>query len=212
MFTKTLRPDTLGDIQLISNLPEIKKSYLAGGTALALQLGHRISVDLDFFTFHKFDEKGLARKLTSLPGFTLERISEWTILGKINETKFSMFYYEYPLLEKTLSFDNINLAGLIDIAAMKIRAIEQRGTKRDFVDVYFLSKTYTLDEMIDFYVKKYSVHEDGLYFVMRALDYFEDAEQEKQMPKMLIPIDWEDVKEYFRTETKRLAQEKLKIG
>lgn len=65
MFTKTLLPDTLRAIKLIAGLPEIKKAYLAGGTALALQLGHRVSVDLDFFTLLEFNEKQLAEKLSS---------------------------------------------------------------------------------------------------------------------------------------------------
>jgi predicted nucleotidyltransferase component of viral defense system len=211
MFTKTLLPDTLRAIQLIANFPEIDKAYLAGGTALALQIGHRISVDLDFFTVHEFNEMELSSKLEKLSGYTKDRIAKWTILGKIGETKFSMFYYKYPLLSKTVKFKNINLASLGDIAAMKIHAIEQRGTRRDFVDVYFLSKQYTLDQMVAMYQKKYSIPSDRLYFAVRALDYFEDAEQEKQMPKMLVPLDWEEVKEYFRKETKRLAKEKLGI-
>lgn len=212
MFTKTLLPDTLGAIQLVSEIPEIgKTAYLAGGTALALQLGHRMSVDLDFFTLHEFNETELSSKLKKLSGFTEDRTAEWTILGKVGNTKFSMFYYNYPLLDKTIQFENINLASLKDIAAMKIHAIEQRGTRRDFVDVYFLSKTYTLDQMVTFYQEKYSAASDRLVFTIRALDYFEDAEQENQMPQMLLPVDWEEVKGFFRIETKRLAHEKLGI-
>ncbi len=123
-----------------------------------------------------------------------------------------MFYYKYPLIGKTLTFENINLASLSDIAAMKVHAIEDRGTRRDFIDVYFLSKQYTLGQMLDFYQKKYSIPADRLYFTVRALDYFEDAEQESGMPKMLLPVDWEEVKEFFRKETKRLASEKLGIS
>lgn len=211
MFTKTLLPDTLGAIQLVSAIPEISKAYLAGGTALALQIGHRISVDLDFFTIHKFHEVGLMSKLSKISDFKQDRTAEWTILGKVKRTKFSMFYYKYPLLEKTVKFEKINLASLADISAMKIHAIEQRGTRRDFVDIYFLSNKYTLGQMIDFYQKKYSISIDRLYFVIRALDYFEDAEHEDEMPKMLVPVDWEKVKEFFRKETKRLAKDKLGI-
>ena len=209
MFTKTLLPDTLRAIKLVSNIPEIKKAYLAGGTALALQLGHRISVDLDFFTQHEFNEKELSGKLASLPEFMQDGTAQWTVWGKIGETKFSMFYYKYPLLEQTALFEGIQLADLPDIAAMKTHAIEDRGTRRDFVDVYFLSKKYTLEKMLNFYQKKYAVLEDHLYSILRSLDYFEDAEAESQMPKMILEVNWEEVKEYFRKETHRLAEKKL---
>lgn len=177
--------DTLRAIQLVSTVLEIKKAYLAGGTALALQLGHRISVDLDFalkylaiyrenesgkqtcpkgylaaccevvyfFTQQEFNETELSTKLTSLPEFIQDGTAQWTVWGKIGQTKFSIFYYKYPLLEKTLAFGGIQLASLSDIAAMKIHAIEDRGTRRDFVDVYFLSKTYALEDMLGFYQK-----------------------------------------------------------
>lgn len=209
MFTKTLLPDTLRAIQLISNNIEIKQAYLAGGTALALQIGHRISVDLDFFTLHEFNEEMLATKLAMFPEFIQDGTAQWTVWGKIGRTKFSMFWYKYPLLEQTTLFEGIQLASLPDIAAMKIHAIEDRGTRRDFVDVYFLAKKYTLEDMLEFYQKKYAVLEDHFYSILRSLDYFEDAEQEKQMPKMITPITWDEVKAYFIKETRRLAEKKL---
>jgi hypothetical protein len=209
MFTKTLLPDTFRAIQLVSGVPEIKKAYLAGGTAIALQLGHRISVDLDFFTSQEFNETELSAKLTTLPEFVQDGTTKGTVWGEIGQTRFSMFYYKYPLLKQTVVFEGIQLASLADIAAMKIHAIEDRGTRRDFVDVYFLSKKYSLEEMLDFYQKKYAVLEDHLYSILRSLDYFEDAEQEQQMPQMLVNVGWEEVKKYFRKETRRLVEKKL---
>lgn len=153
MFTKTLLPDTLRAIQLVSDFPEIQKAYLAGGTALALQIGHRISVDLDFFTQEQFNETALSTKLSSYPKFVQAGTTSWTVWGKIGETKISIFYYKYPLLERTVPFEGLQLASLADIAAMKIHAIEDRGTKRDFMDVYFLAKKYTFEEMLSFYQK-----------------------------------------------------------
>lgn len=210
MFTKTLLPDTLRAIQLISDLSEIKNAYLAGGTSLALQIGHRISVDLDFFTLGEFNEAELSAKLVSLPEFIQEGTAKWTVWGKIGQTKFSIFYYPYPLIEPTVSFEGIKLASLADIAAMKIHALEDRGTKRDFIDVFFLSRKYSLEEMLDFYQKKYNVLESHLYSIFRSLDYFEEAEQEIQMPKILTPVDWKEVKEYFRRETRALVEKKLR--
>lgn len=210
MFTKTLLPDTLRAIKLISGFSAIKQAYLAGGTALALQIGHRISVDLDFFIQHEFNEMELSAELASLPEFIQDGTAKWTVWGKIAGTKFSIFYYKYPLLEKTLPFEGIQLASLADIAAMKIHAIADRGTKRDFVDVFFLTKKYTLLEMLDLYQKKYGVSEDRIYGILRSLDYFEDADLESEMPNMLIKVSWEEVKEYFRKETPRLTEKLLK--
>lgn len=209
MFTKTLLPDTFRAIKLISGIPEIQQAYLAGGTALALQIGHRISVDLDFFTLQEFDEQRLTLALTSVKEFISDGVAKWTVWGKINKTKFSMFFYKYPLIGQTVPFEGIQLASLSDIAAMKIHAIEDRGTTRDFVDVYFLSKKYTLEEMLGFYQKKYGVLKDHLYGILRSLDYFEDAEQEHQMPNMIESVDWGEVKNYFRKETHRLTKNKL---
>ncbi len=209
MFTKTLLPDTLRAIKLVSDFSEIQKAYLAGGTALALQIGHRTSIDLDFFTQDEFNEAKLSTKLASLPEFLQAGTAKWTVWGKIGQTKFSIFYYKYPLLEKTTSYEGIQLASLADIAAMKIHAIEDRGTKRDFVDVYFLSKKYTFLEMLGFYQRKYGVLEDHLYSIMRSLDYFEDAEKESDMPKMKISVNWQEIKDYFSKETYRITRKKL---
>lgn len=204
MFTKTLLPDTFRAIQLVSTIPEVRNAYLAGGTALALQIGHRISVDLDFFTRQVFNETNLSKTLTSLSEFIPDGTAKQTVWGTIHKTKFSIFYYEYPLLEKTVVFEGIQLASLADIAAMKIHAIEDRGTRRDFVDVFFLAKTFSLKDMIQFYQKKYRVTDDRLYAILRALDYFEDAEQEHQMPNMLVAVEWEGVKEFFKQEVMKL--------
>ncbi len=210
MFTKTLLPDTLRAIKLVSSISSIKHAYLAGGTALALQLGHRMSVDLDFFTPEEIDENVVASGLSQLPEFT-ESQREWrTVLGTVGETKFSIFYYKYKLIDATVPFEGITLAGKKDIAAMKIHAICDRGTKRDFVDTYLLAKEFTLEKMLDFYNQKYGVLEEKLYIILKGLDYFVEADIDT-MPNMLIPIEWEEVKEYFRKETKKLTAKKLLI-
>lgn len=209
MFTKTVLPDTLRAIKLVSRLSAIKKAYLAGGTALALQLGHRISVDLDFFTQEEIDENVVASSLSQLSEFT-ESQREWrTVLGTVGKTKFSIFYYKHKLIDSLLPFEGIMLASKKDIAAMKIHAISDRGTKRDFIDVYLLAKEFSIEQMLDFYDQKYGVLDDKLYMILKSLDYFVDADRQV-MPEMLIPIDWKEIKEYFRRETYRLAQKRLK--
>lgn len=209
MFTKTLLPDTVRAIQLVSEAPIIKKAYLAGGTALALHLGHRISVDLDFFTQEELEENILAMDLNRLPQFKEEGKAWRTVWGKVGETKISLFYFKYPLIAPTLPLMGINLLDLRDIAAMKIQTLGDRGTKRDFVDLFFLAKTYSLDEMLEFYNQKYGDLEDKIYHLIRSFDYFADAEMEK-LPKMLIDISWEEIKKFFHQESMRLG--KLRLG
>lgn len=204
MFTKTLLPDTLRAIELISDIPIIKKAYLAGGTALALHLGHRISVDLDFFTQEALEEQILSANLHKLPEFKEDGVAWRTVWGKIGETKFSLFYYKYPLLAKTHLLMGINLLDVKDLAAMKVAALGDRGTKRDFIDLYFLSEKYSLDEILEFYNQKYGDLEDKIYHLVRSFDYFDDAEVD-DLPQMLIPVSWEEVKEFFHRESMRLA-------
>ena len=210
MFTKALLPNTIRAFKLVSKISIVKKSYLAGGTALALHLGHRLSVDLDFFTQQEFDEKTLSGELNQLPEYKEEGNAWRTVWGKIAETRFSLFYYQYPLIKKTITFEGIQILKKEDIAAMKIHALEDRGAKRDFVDLYFLAKEFSLEQMLKFYDQKYGVLKDHLYIILRSLDYFQEAEIDK-MPEMLIPVSWEEVKKFFQDQAVKLAKSKLKI-
>ncbi|KKQ28306.1 MAG: hypothetical protein UU14_C0045G0007 [Candidatus Roizmanbacteria bacterium GW2011_GWB1_40_7] len=210
MFTKTLLPDTVRALKLVSNISIVKKAYLAGGTALALQIGHRISVDLDFFTPQIFDEKTLAGELSQMPDYKEEGTAWRTVWGKVANTKFSLFYYQYPLIKKTIPFAGIQMLSKEDIAAMKIHALEDRGTKRDFVDLYFLTKEFTLEQMLKFYDEKYGILEDHLYNIIRSMNYFIDAEID-DMPEMLLPVSWKEVKKFFQNQAIKLAKSKLKV-
>ncbi len=211
MFAQALLPDTVRAVKLISEIPSIQKAYLAGGSALTLHLGHRISVDLDFFTQKKFDQNKLAIELSSVKEFREEGKSWGSVWGFVAETKFSIFYYQYPLLQKTIAFEGINISDKKDIAAMKIRALEDRGTKRDFVDAYFLAKEFSLEQMSSFYDQKYGCLNDHLYTILRSLDYFADADSDERPLKMLTSVSWDEVKQFFKQESIRLAKEKLKL-
>lgn len=210
MLTKALLPDTIRALKLVSNISIVKKSYLAGGTALALHLGHRFSVDLDFFTREVFDEKTLAAELKMLPEYKEDGTAWRTVWGKVGKTKFSLFYYEYPLIRKPVNFEGVQILQKEDIAAMKIHALEDRGTKRDFFDLYFLAKEFPLPQMLKFYDQKYGSLKEHLYIIIRSLNYFADAEQDDD-PRMLIKVSWEEVKKFFQDQAIKLAKNKLKI-
>lgn len=208
MFEKVLPGNTKAVLALLEKSEIIQKAYLAGGTALALQLGHRISHDLDFFTTEAFDENALLPELGKISAFELEKIAWRTILGKFEGVRFSIFYYEYPLICPVKKYGTVNVVDARDVAAMKIAAIASRGAKRDFVDLYFICKeVMILEEAVELYEKKYKNLATTSIHVMKSLAYFDDAE-DQQMPHMLKPCKWEDVKRYFEKEVKRMVKGK----
>jgi len=195
--------DSLGQSGLL------KKAYLAGGTALALQIGHRVSVDFDFFTEEHFNAAVLSNKLSQkAQGFTEDRKERGTLLGVIDKTRFSLFFYNYPLVAKSVEFLDIDIANIQDIAAMKLAAVSDRGIKRDFIDLYFIvckEKAVSLEEVFSLYDKKFKALDKNVMHLLRSLTYFEEAEQ-TNIPKMLKAVKWQDVKKFFEIETKYLAK------
>jgi hypothetical protein len=138
MFEKALPRKTKNILALLAKSQLLKDAYLADGTTCALHLGHRISYDLDFFAQRKFNSLSLANKLSKIKGFKLEKTAWGTILGQFGKIRFSLFYYSYPLLHSPKIFHGLKIADLRDIAAMKVTSIAEGGTKRDFVDLYFI--------------------------------------------------------------------------
>jgi len=205
MFTETLFGNTKDALALLGKSHLLDNAYLAGGTACAVQLGHRISVDLDFFTPEEFDAKELIKSLKKIGEFEVEEQSWGTILGKIQGVKFSIFVYKYPVLFPYKSIFNINLLDVRDISAMKINAIETRGIKRDFIDLYFICQNgITLSDVLSFYDRKYGRLSSNIIHIQKSLVYFVDAEV-SEMPNMLKKVKWEEVKKYFEEEVKKIV-------
>lgn len=119
-----------------------------------MQLGHRKSVDLDFFGQINVDSQDLKEALRTLGTLTVLNDSKNIHIYVLNEVKIDIVNYTYPWLDDVVYKDGIRLASPRDIAAMKITAIEGRGTKKDFVDIYFLLKKYSLKNLLDFYSQK----------------------------------------------------------
>ena len=205
MFTRTLSDNTAAALATLGTSNICNGAYLAGGTALALHLGHRISVDLDFFNPLHFDSHEIVTKLKTLGEYESDQQTEKTINGVFNSVKFSYFYYSSKLVAETVDFEGIKLASLEDIAAMKLVAITGRGTKKDYVDLYFLSNRYTFEEMFGFYDKKYGVLDANMMTLIKSLSYFFDAD-ESEMPVMIKETLWDDVKKFFVQEVKTLSK------
>jgi len=191
LFYETIYPQTLGLLKKLQKEDRFSDLRLVGGTSLALQIGHRISVDLDLFGELKGDTISLNKKLTALGQTKSIQQTENIHIYSIDNIKVDIVNYPYPWLKPALNIDGITLATIEDIAAMKLAAITGRGSKKDFIDIYFILQKYALHEILKFYEEKYI---DGSSFqVLRSLAYFDDAEEEP-MPKMLINISWQEVK------------------
>ncbi len=204
MFEQAISKQTAENLELLGKSEILSNAYLAGGTALALQIGHRISYDLDFFTEKEFKAQVFLKKLSQIKAYQHEKVSLGTILGRLDDVKFSLFYYQYPLLEKPIKFKNIDIASIADIGAMKVAAISERGTKRDFIDLYFILQKIQLSNILDFYEQKYKKLASNLIHIKKSLVYFEDAEDE-DVPDMLKQISWKKVKAFFEEEVRKIS-------
>jgi predicted nucleotidyltransferase component of viral defense system len=211
MFPGTLSDIAQNTLALLGKQDFLKIAYMTGGSSLALQLGHRRSIDFDFFTDKEFESSLIKEKLQSIGTYIEENETPKTMVGKFNNVKFSLFYYKYPLIAPTLPYNGINLVNIKDIVAMKLVAITDRGTKKDYIDLYFIAnKKLSFEDMFDCYDKKYHNFEVNKLTLLKALQYFEDAD-DSDMPEMIEKIDWNEVKKFFQKETIRLSKKFLKI-
>jgi len=181
---------------------------MAGGTGLALQINHRFSYDFDFFTSKEFNANILSQRIKkTVSDFKLERTDWGTVLGAINGTRFSLFFYDYPLLFEPSSFLGTKIANIKDIAAMKIAAISDRGAKKDFVDLYFIievEKVLSLQDCLALYDRKFKVLEQNKPHVLKSLTYFDDADKEGEL-RMIKDAQWKNVKAFFKREVKKIS-------
>lgn len=181
--------------------------YLAGGTALAIHLGHRRSKDLDWFTRVRISDAmrlaGMIRG-AGIP-FVTDQVEKGTLYGSVAGVHVGFLEYQYPLLEQWIFWpeSDCRLASLSDLACMKLSALAQRGSKKDFVDIYTLgSKTFPLKDMLKLYQKKFSVKDMG--HVLHALAYFDEADKER-MPIMFLDKEWKEIKETIQGWIKTLV-------
>jgi len=173
----TLHLDILPDNQrgLLPHFISLRDTwYLAGGTALALQIGHRESVDFDFFCERSFDTAELFSHLVSvLPDCQKDFEEDNTLYITSHSVKCSFITYEYPLITDCVQTPSLRLAWLPDIAAMKLSAIQQRSTQKDYIDLYFLLKQYSLKELLDFYSQKFGATTNPI-LIRKYLTFFDD--------------------------------------
>ena len=189
---QTVDPDTLELLKRFFANPELKDVRLVGGTALALQYGHRKSVDLDFFGVLPEDKELLIDIARTLGDIQVINQTRMILQLIVNQVKVDFVdYSRYLWIDESINGDGFVLASDCDIAAMKVNAIIGRGTRKDFIDLYVLLQHYSLKEIMNFYRQKYP--EFSEYRALLSMTYFEDAEMQ-DMPQMFIDTSWEDMK------------------
>lgn len=199
---QTIEPHTLELLRRLMTEHSLVETRLVGGTALALQYGHRNSVDLDFFG--KLDEDTLVVRSC------LEKIGKVNVIKEtksiriynLDDVKIDFVdYSRYDWIDEPVVKGNLRLASPKDIAAMKINAIEGRGTRKDFIDIYYILQHYTLTDLLNFYKQKYP--EYSIFRALMSLSYFVDAEKQN-MPKMFTTDSWEEMKAYILKEVEAI--------
>ncbi len=188
-----VRPSTFKLIQQLQALPELGEFYLVGGTALALQLGHRNSIDIDLFTKNDFTPESLLKFLE--PTFSIQPsfATKNTLLSIINNIKVDFICHAYPFVLPPIREEGIIFLSLQDIAAMKLNAISNSGKRlKDFIDVYFLLEHFSLNEMIEFYSIKYPRFNPLI--ALKAISYFDDIDPAIDPPKLRVNLPLPEIK------------------
>jgi len=174
----------------------IKDFYLAGGTALAFQFGHRKSIDLDWFNKNSFNTQELRKELSKIAKPIIKAEEKDTLDLVLFDVKLTFLGYPYDLLFPLIDYQGVKLADYRDIACMKLDAVSSRGSKKDFIDLYFILQNISLEELFELFEKKYQKIEFNKMHILKSLNYFIDTDKEP-MPVMLKEIKWKDIKKYF---------------
>jgi Nucleotidyl transferase AbiEii toxin, Type IV TA system len=187
----TVHPATLAILKQLMSMPVLKQFNLVGGTSLSLQIGHRISIDLDLFSNIDFDNSTIINAIEPLGELTVLVDNPPFLQMRLNDVKLDFLKYPYPFIQNYLEIEGIRLVSIENIATMKLTAIARRGAKKDFFDLYFLLERYYLAQLLE--LLEQTLPNIDPFHIVKSLTYFEDAEKELN-PEMLIKVSWQTVK------------------
>lgn len=198
---QTVVPELVELLKKLMKEEVFSNYYLVGGTALALQIGHRNSIDIDLFGNQAIEYDLYIDILNKIGVTEVTKNSKNILITEVNGIKVDFVNYQYPLLENPFEVEGIRMVSNKDIAAMKMNAIAGRGSKKDFIDLFFLLEYFSLRQMMDFYIQKYF---DGSEFmVYKSLTYFSEADLQPQ-PIMFKDFNWETCKKTIIEEVIKL--------
>ena len=198
------------DKERINILPKLSflkgRFYLAGGTGLALQIGHRDSVDFDFFTKESFDTFDLYKELLKIFGQeniskTLEEKNTLNVVLNGN-IKLSFFSYPYPPIESLIKEEFLDIAGIADVGCMKLSAVVGRAVEKDYIDLYFILRQIPLGGLLSKAKEKMPDLDHNL--ILKSLIYFNDVEMENIVFKHNFDISFDEVKRFLEEEVKKI--------
>ena len=198
---ETVSPDLIYVLEKLMHFKSLREFRLVGGTALAFQLGHRVSVDIDLFASSPFDIEEVKKEIedTFLIS-TAEKESRWGLRYWIKGVKAEMYNWDIPFIKPSIIENGIRMTSLEDIGAMKLDAIKSRHEKKDFVDIHEILKSFSLEELFQFYSTKYRNPE--LRSVIEALTNIDKADNSID-PEILIDMQWVDVKSTIKNALKK---------
>ena len=195
--TETVTPDTLELLKVLTRDQNLADFFLVGGTALSLQIGHRISIDIDLFSKKSFDHNKLLEYLSVEYGFVQDFIEKNTIKGQIKTTKTDLITHAYALVKELQTIEGIRMASLEDISAMKLNAVSGNGTRlKDFVDVAFLSRYLSLTQMMEAYEHKYATRNPVM--IAKSLLYYNDINFNESVQLMNAKYSWKLIEKRLR--------------
>lgn len=206
MTPKVLSPEAWGVLRRLVVAGCLESWTLAGGTGLALQLGHRYSEDLDFFRTEAFATDRWVERLSELGSLSIQSRSESTLHAVLDGLRISFLQMQAPLIYSGTAYRGLLLADPRDIALMKLIAIGGRGSRKDFVDLYFfLQAGGSLESLFELARRRFRRVDYNEYHLLKSLVYFDDAEAEP-MPRMLREVSWPAIKERIEVEVRRLSE------
>lgn len=209
LHTQTLDPPTLELLKSLQTKPYLNGYYLVGGTALALYFGHRKSIDLDFFPNFGFDTQTLLEQIHQDYPYQILYTATNTLKGSINNIKVDIISHRYPYIGEPFILDGMALISVEDIIAMKLNAIATSGQRsKDFIDIYYAFQKFNLDEMLEFYKKKYQQANET--HILKSLIFFDDVDL-SDWPVLIqdTNLKWKDVIRKIELETLNFINNKI---
>jgi predicted nucleotidyltransferase component of viral defense system len=186
-------PETFDLLRQIQQDTYFESFFLVGGTALALQIDHRLSIDLDFFSLHPFDNQQMEAYLLEQYGFQTDYVATNTLKGFVQNIKVDFLTHAYPLVNHILREEGLLIATLEDIGAMKLNAIARNGNRqKDFYDLYFLLEHHSLQDLLSAYETKYS--NSNPIIPLKGITWFEDIDFEIEKPMLKRKVSFDAVK------------------
>jgi len=195
--TQTIKEETFGILKTLMRDEKLNQFCLVGGTALALYMGHRKSIDIDLFSQQLFDVNELEKHFKRNYDFQTTRTANETLIGNMYAVKVDCVGYDYPLVEPAQEYDGIRIYSMPDIAAMKLTAISQSGKRlKDFVDIAFMSSIMSLENMLKAFEKKFS--NTSVMTAIRGITYYDDIDFSAEIDLTEGTFKWKPVEKRLK--------------